>query len=183
MLPILHVLAVLVAGWLNERQQNAIEYLREENRVLREQLCRKRIKLNDDQRRRLAAKGMSLGQRFLDEVCTIVTPDTILRWHRELLARKYDSSDKRRVRRRGVMTMIRDLCVRMASENPRWGFKAHCRTLDTRLAARRSDAFSVSTGSNPRRGGICLGGRSFERTGNGSRRRTSSRLKRGRSVA
>lgn len=120
--PILHVLAVLIAGWLNEQQQEAIAYLREENRVLREQLGRKRIRLNDDQRRRLAAKGKAMGRRLLEQVCTIVTPDTILRWHRELIARKYDSSARRHGGHRGVMKAIRTLCVRMASENPGWGY-------------------------------------------------------------
>lgn len=99
-----------------------IEYLREENRVLREQLGGKRILLNDDQRRRLAVRGKALGRRLLGEVCTIVTPDTILRWHRELIARKYDGSARRRIGRHGVMQQIRDLCVRMASENPGWGY-------------------------------------------------------------
>jgi putative transposase len=90
--------------------------------VLREQLGGRRIRLNDDQRRRLAAKGKALGRRLLEQVCTIVTPETILRWHRELIARKYDSSGGRRVRRQGVMAKIRELCVRMASENPGWGY-------------------------------------------------------------
>lgn len=120
--PIIQALAVLLAGWLSQQQQDAIEYLREENRVLREQLGGRRIRLNDDQRRRLAAKGKALGRRLLDQVCTIVTPDTILRWHRELIARKYDGSARRRGGRCGVMRVIRELCVRMATENPGWGF-------------------------------------------------------------
>jgi transposase InsO family protein len=70
----------------------------------------------------LAAKGKRLGRRFLGEVCTIVTPDTILRWHRQLIARKYDGSGKRQRGRTGVMREIRELCVRMAAENPGWGY-------------------------------------------------------------
>ncbi len=120
--PALHVLAVMLAGWLNERQQRAIEYLREENRVLREQLGGRRLLLSDDQRRRLAIRGKALGRGLLAEVCTIVTPDTILRWHRRLIARKYDGSAKRRRGRAGVMRTIRELCVQMASENPGWGY-------------------------------------------------------------
>ncbi|MCC6675501.1 MAG: transposase [Phycisphaerales bacterium] len=123
--PLLHpwqLLSIIIAGMLSERQQRAIEYLREENRVLREQLAGKRVLLNDDQRRRLAVRGKALGRKLLGEICTIVTPDTVLRWHRELIARKYDGSARRRTGRRGVMRTIRDLCVRMASENPGWGY-------------------------------------------------------------
>ncbi len=53
----------------------------EENRVLKGQLGKKRLLLTDDQRRRLAARGKILGRRLLAKVTTIVTPDTILRWH------------------------------------------------------------------------------------------------------
>ncbi len=122
--PLLQALAILLVGWHNERQQRTIEYLREENRVLREQLGDRRLRLNDDQRRRLATKGKALGRALLAEVCTIVTPDTILCWHRELIARKYDGSAKRRWEggRRGVMRTIRELCVRMATDNPGWGY-------------------------------------------------------------
>src|SRR5687768_16195737 len=72
---------VAVARWINQRQLQAIEYLREENRVLKEQLGERRLRLTDDQRRRLAAKARGLGRKFLAEVATIVTPETLLRWH------------------------------------------------------------------------------------------------------
>ena len=75
----LQVLLLTVSGWVNRQQQQVIEYLVEENRVLREQLGHRLPRLNDDQRRRLAAKGKVLGRRFLQQVATIVTPDTILR--------------------------------------------------------------------------------------------------------
>ena len=120
--PALQILATLIGGWLNEQQQRAIEYLREENCVLREQLGGNRVLLSDDQRRRLAVRGKTLGRRLLGEVCTIVTPDTVLRWHRRLIARKYDGSAKRRCGRPRVMQTIRGLCVVMASENPGWGY-------------------------------------------------------------
>ena len=67
---------VAVAGWMNQRQLHAIEYLREENRVLREQVGERRLRLNDDQRRRLAAKAKGVGRKLLAEVATIVTPET-----------------------------------------------------------------------------------------------------------
>src|SRR5213593_3933920 len=78
----LRLLLVTLAGWVNRHQQQVIEYLVEESHVLREQLKGRRVRLTDDQRRRLAAKGQPLGRRILRQVATIVTPDTILRWHR-----------------------------------------------------------------------------------------------------
>ena len=86
---------IAVAGWMNQRQLQMIEYLREENRVLREQLGERRLRLTDDQRRRLAAKAKGLGRKLLAEVATIVTPETLLRWLRQLIAQKYDGSGKR----------------------------------------------------------------------------------------
>ena len=80
-------LVLLLAGWLNQEQQKILEYLQEENRVLKVQLGQ-RLGLSDEQRRRLSAKGKELGRKLLAEVATLVTPDTILRWHRELIARK-----------------------------------------------------------------------------------------------
>jgi hypothetical protein len=82
----LQVLLVTLAGWVNRHQQHVIEYLGEENRVLREQVKGRRLRLTDDQRRRLAAKGRRVGRRVLRQVATLVTPDTILRWHRQLIA-------------------------------------------------------------------------------------------------
>src|SRR5947199_9820987 len=86
---------VAVAGWMNQRQQQTIEYLREENRVLREQLGDRRVRFNDDQRRRLAARAKGLGRKLLAEVATLVTPDTLLVWHVKLIAQKYDGHNKR----------------------------------------------------------------------------------------
>jgi hypothetical protein len=71
---------IAVAGWMNQRQLQMIDYLREENRVLREQLGGRRVRLNDDQRRRLAAKAKGLGRKLLAEVPTIVTRETLLAW-------------------------------------------------------------------------------------------------------
>src|ERR1700692_4656625 len=86
---------IAVAGWMNQRQLQMIDYLREENRVLREQLGGRRMRLNDDQCRRLAAKAKGLGRKLLAEVATIVTPETLLAWHRKLIAEKYDGSNQR----------------------------------------------------------------------------------------
>jgi uncharacterized membrane protein YgcG len=75
----LRLLLLTLAGWVNRHQQHVIDYLVEENRVLREQLRGRRVWLTHDQRRRLAAKGQRLGRQALSQVATIVTPDTILR--------------------------------------------------------------------------------------------------------
>ena len=80
---------------MNQQQRDAIDYLQEANRVLREQLGPRRLRLTDDQRRRLAAKARTLGRRLLREMATIVTPNTLLAWHRALIAKQYDGSTRR----------------------------------------------------------------------------------------
>jgi putative transposase len=87
---------IAVAGWMNQHQLQIIDYLREENRVLREQLGGRRVRFNDDQRRRLAAKAKGLGRGLLSEVATIVTPETLLAWHRRLIANPYDGTKQPR---------------------------------------------------------------------------------------
>jgi putative transposase len=117
----LQVLLVTLAGWITRHQQHVIEYLVEENRVLKGQLNGRGLRLTDDQRRRRAAKGRRLGRRLSRQVATLVTPDTILRWHRQFIARKWTFTPKR-PGRPGVMKEISTLIVRMASENSGWGY-------------------------------------------------------------
>ena len=112
---------ISIAGWMNHQQQQAIDYLREENRVLREQLGGRRLRFTDDQRRRLAAKAKGLGKRALSRVATIVTPETLLAWHRKLIARKYDGSASRGAGRPRSEAEIESLVVRIAVENRNWG--------------------------------------------------------------
>ena len=118
----LRFLLVVLAGWVNRHQLDVIDYLREENRVLKEQLGRRRLHVSDAQRRRLAAKGYRLARHVLKAVATIVTPDTILRWHLRLIARKW-TYEPRRVGRPGVLQEIRRLTVEIACENPSWGYR------------------------------------------------------------
>jgi len=96
------VLVIAAAGWISREQDSVIEYLREENRVLKQQLGGRRLRLTDAQRRRLAAKGKAIGYRVLSEVATI--------------AKRRDSG------RPPVMKEIAELTVRIAREAPSWGY-------------------------------------------------------------
>jgi putative transposase len=114
---------IAVAGWMNQQQLQMIKYLREENRVLREQLGGRRLRLTDNQRRRLAAKAKGLGRKLLAEVASIVTPETLLAWHRKLIAQKYDGSGQRGPGRPRVTQDTEALVVRLAEENRAWGYR------------------------------------------------------------
>src|SRR5207244_4862888 len=121
---ILHVLIAMVAGWLQRHQQQVITYLIEENRVLTAQLGGRRLRLTDMERRRLAALAHPLGRKRLHEVATLVTPDTLLRWYKRLIAQKFDGSQHRgQLGRPRVAEEIEQLVVRMAEENPTWGYR------------------------------------------------------------
>jgi hypothetical protein len=109
------------------------------------QLRSRRVQLTDDERRRLAILCASLGRRILAEVATIVTPDTILRSHRQLIARKW-TYPKRRPGRPSVLTGIRRLVVRMATDNP-----SYSTTLCwSQWSQPRSDATNRCTGITDR---------------------------------
>jgi putative transposase len=118
----LQFLMMLFAGWVNRHQPDVLEYLQAENRALREQLGGKRLRFTDQQRRRLAVKAKAVGRKGLFELDTLVTPDTLLRWHLQLIAKKYDGSKTRRPGRPKTAIEIEKLIVRMARENPRWGY-------------------------------------------------------------
>ena len=118
----LQFLLLAFAGWMNRRQVELLEYLREENRILREQLGGRRLRFTNAQRRRLAAKGKALGRRVLNQLGGLVTPDTILRWYRELITNKYDGTARRRSARSGTAASLHGLVVQFATENPTWGY-------------------------------------------------------------
>jgi transposase InsO family protein len=118
----LQFLMMIIAGWVNRSQQDVIEYLQAENRVLREQLGDGRLLLTDGQRRRLALRAKAIGRKGLFEISTLVTPDTLLRWYRQLIARKYDGSKTRRPGRPKTAADIEGLIIRMARDNSRWGY-------------------------------------------------------------
>jgi hypothetical protein len=111
------ILVAAMAGWITRQQDAVIDYLREENRVLKDQLGRKRLRLTDAQRRRLAVRGKAIGRRALTEVASLVTPDTILRWHRQLIAQKW-TYKRRYPGRPRVMEIITDMVVRLPHRSP-----------------------------------------------------------------
>jgi len=111
----------MFAGWLNRHQLDVIEYLQEENRVLKARLGGKHLRVTDAERCRLGRKAHALGRKLLSELDTLVTLDTLLRWYRHLIARKWTYSRPGLGRPR-VMTTIVDLVMRMALENPSWGY-------------------------------------------------------------
>src|SRR5438128_11968967 len=116
-------LVVSIAGWMNQRQHQVIDYLVEENRVLREQIGNRRMRFADSQRCRLALRAKKLSRKVLAQVATIVTPQTLLAWHRKLIAKKYDGSAYRTPGRPRTATEISGLVVRMAEENRGWGYR------------------------------------------------------------
>jgi putative transposase len=121
---ILHILIAMVAGWLQRHQQQVITYLLAENRVLKAQLDGRRLRLTDTERWRLAALAHPLGRKRLKEIATIATPDTLLRWYHHLIVQKFDGSTHRRQHGRPrVAEEIEQLVVRMAEENPTWGYR------------------------------------------------------------
>ncbi|MGZ3357581.1 MAG: integrase core domain-containing protein [Isosphaeraceae bacterium] len=128
MLPLpLQFLVAMLAHAINERMARRVEYLQEEVRVLKEcfaaETGRTRIAFTPDQRRRLATKGKALTPEERRDCCQIVRPETILTWFRQLTARRYDGSDKRSgPGRPRKANDIRDLVIRLASENPGWGY-------------------------------------------------------------
>ena len=118
-----HLLLAYLCGLVNQRQQQIIEFQNAQIEALLKQLGKKRLRLNDDQRRMLAVKAHAIGRKTLRELTTIVTPDTILRWHRELVAKKFDSSGQRKPGRPRIRQEVVDAIVRFAEENSSWGYE------------------------------------------------------------
>ena len=114
-------LIVVLAAWLARRQEAFIEYLKAENRMLKARLGRRRLIFTDTERRLLARHAKAVGRKKLFELDPIVSPDTLLRWHRQLIGMKWTLLRKSPGRPR-VMGTIEALVVRMAGENPRWGY-------------------------------------------------------------
>ena len=120
--PVLSFLLMMVAGWVHRHQLIVIDFLEAENRLLKERLRGKRIRFTDAERALLARKAKAVGRKALLELDTIVSPDTLLRWHHRLVAQNWNFTHRRGPGRPGIMRHISELIVRMAQENPNWGY-------------------------------------------------------------
>src|SRR5215831_353482 len=116
------VLLAYITGSVDQELLLRNEYLVTENRLLRTQI-KGRIRLSDGERETLAEIGKKLSKQALKEVASLVTPDTILTWHRKLVAQKFDGSQQRKAPGRPTIDQeLEVLVVRMAQENRSWGY-------------------------------------------------------------
>lgn len=113
---------LMFAGWVNRQQLDVIDYLQEENRLLKERFGDRRMHFTDAERRRLARTAKAFGRKVLNELKTLVTPDTLMRWYRELVCAKWDHRQRRSPGRPRAMKDIVNLILRMALDNPSWGY-------------------------------------------------------------
>jgi putative transposase len=120
--PLLAFLRMVVSGWVHRHQLLVIEFLQAENRLLKERLEGKRIRFTDAERALLAQKAKAVGRKALLDLSTVVSPDTLMRWHRRLIVQKWNFIDRRGPGRPGIMRRISELILRMAHENPSWGY-------------------------------------------------------------
>src|SRR5437879_10313424 len=115
-------LLAYITGTVDQELLLRNEYLVTENRILRNQM-KGRLRLSDGERKVLAAIGKKLGKQALKDVATIVKPDTILGWHRQLVAQKCDGSPQRKAPGRPMIDPeLEALIIRMAQENRSWGY-------------------------------------------------------------
>ena len=112
-----------VTGSVDEELLARNEYLVTENRILRGQI-KGRIRFTDPERISLASAAKKLGRKALDEVAQIVRPETILGWHRRLIAKKFDGSKHRAYEKNGsTKDKIEELVLQFARENRTWGYR------------------------------------------------------------
>src|SRR5258707_15863558 len=114
--PLLSSLLMIAAGWVHRHQLIVIEFLQTENRLLKHRLRGRRIRFTDAERALLARKAKAVGRRALLELDTIVSPDTLLRWHRRLISEKGNQSHPRGGGRPGTMRDISELVLRKGQE-------------------------------------------------------------------
>jgi transposase len=123
MLPLpLQFLAAWLAVWFQRALQKQVDYLMAENRILKEKLGDRKLDLTNAERRRLAVLGKELGRKLLAKVATLATADTILRWYREQVAKKYDGSKRCGPGRPRKAAEIVELVLKMVRENESWGY-------------------------------------------------------------
>jgi hypothetical protein len=120
---ILQVLIAMIAGWINRHQPQVSAYLLEENRTLHVKLGGRRIRCTDAARHRLAALAFPIGRPRLKSLGTLATPDTLMRWYQQLIAQKFDGSQKRKkLGRPRVADAMEALVLQMANDTPTWGY-------------------------------------------------------------
>jgi hypothetical protein len=125
--PLLAFLLMTFSGWVHRRQLTVIEFLQAENRMLKERLRGKRLRFTDAERALLARKAKAIGRKALLELDTLVSPDTLMRWHRRLVAQKWDFSKRRSPGRpRHHARDLRTDCSHGAGKS-RMGLHAHPR--------------------------------------------------------
>src|SRR5881296_3387870 len=93
--PLLSFLLMIAAGWVHRHQLIVIAFLQTENRLLKERLRGKRIRFTDAERALLARKAKAVGRKALLELDTVVSPDTLLRWHRQFVSEKWNFCHRR----------------------------------------------------------------------------------------
>jgi hypothetical protein len=118
--PPLSFLLMIVSGWVHRHQLLVVEFIQAENRLLNDRLRGQRIRFTDAERALLARKAKVVERKALFELDIIVSPDALLRWHRRLVAQKWNFTHRRGPGRPGIMRHISELIVRMPQENPRW---------------------------------------------------------------
>lgn len=141
---------IAVAGRMNRHQQAAIEDLQEENRVLLEQLGRTPKHFTDARRMRLARRATAVGRHRLGQLSTIVTPDTLLRWLRVLIAKRWTYARTDPLSRPPVDPELEKLVLKLIEQNPTWGSNRIVGALDN-LGYTLSDLSRVATSQHWRR--------------------------------
>jgi hypothetical protein len=115
-------LLAYITGTVDQELLLRNEYLATKNRILRQQI-KGRVQLSDGDRKTLAEIGKRLGRKALEEVASIVKPDTILAWHRTLVAQKSDGSQQRKTLGRPIIDQeLEALTIHMAQDNRSWGY-------------------------------------------------------------
>jgi hypothetical protein len=120
--PALSFLLIILCGWVHHHRLIVTEFLQTENRLPKNWLRSKRIGFTDVDRALLASKATAVGRRAPLELETIFSPDTLLRWHRRLIAEKSNFVRRSGPGRLGIMQKISRPIVRMAQVNPAWGY-------------------------------------------------------------
>src|SRR5271167_3101943 len=118
----LALVVATMANWLGRHAAAQMDYLKTENRALRLRLAGRRIVFSDAERRTLGTLAKHIGIKALRELDPIVSPSTLLCWHRDLVARKWTFLERRSPGRPRASQAIEHLVVRMANENPSWGY-------------------------------------------------------------